>query len=168
MKNIERNDNYFMETDDDWATAPPLDVIERRLFREFSRAVCKYQIEIHARRHTAMDTKIQRYFNSTPTKNTLARLLSLAFYDNRHYTKNEISEALFITRQAAHILIQDCLDEGWAQSDGKARNRGYMATPELIGGMENYVQHHFESVDRHRIRAAYDALAGVRVLRQVR
>ncbi len=153
--------------DNDWATAPPppdLDAIERRLFREFSRAVCSNQLEIHARRHTAMDTKIQRYFNSTPAKNTLARLLSLGFYDNRHYTKNEISEALFITRQAAHILIQDCLDEGWAQSDGKARNRGYMATTELIGGMENYVEHLYASSSRNRIRACHDALVGVREL----
>lgn len=90
--------------------------------------------------------------------------MRLGINDNGHYTKNEISEALFITRQAAHILIQDCLDEGWAQSDGKARNIGYMATSELISGMENYVEHHLESVDRYRIRGCYDALIGVRFL----
>ena len=150
----------------DSTTAPALDDMEKQLFREFSRAVCKNELEIYSRRHTAMDTKLQRYFNSTPTKNALARLLSLGFYDNRHYTKNEISETLYITRQAAHILIQDCMGEGWAKSDGKARNIGYMATLELIGGMENYVEHHLESVDQHRIRGSYDALTGVRLLRK--
>ena len=162
--NLDNNDNHFMKTDDDWATAPPLDTIEKILFQEYSRAVCKNELEMHTRRHTAMDTKMQRYFNSTPTKNALARLLCLAAYENQHYTKNQISEALFITRQAAHILIQDCMAEGWAQSDGKARNIGYMATSELIGGMEKYVKHHLESVDRYRIRGCYDALMGVRLL----
>jgi len=143
---------------------PRLDTIEKRLFREYARAVCKKELEMHTRRQTAMDTKMQRYFNSTPTKNALGRLLALGFYDNRHYTKNEISEALFITRQAAHILMQDCLDEGWAQSDGKARNKGYMATSKLIGGMENYVEHLYALPSRNRIRACHDALSGVREL----
>ena len=164
--NIDDNDNHFMDTHDDWATAPP-DTTEATLFKVYAAELCRHQVGIHKARQTRMDTDIQRYFNSTPARNAFARLMCLATYDNTLYTKALISKELHITRQAAHVMVEECLDAGWIEYGGEWQGgKGYRATERLVWGMENYVQRHVELIDEGKSLEALLALQNYRKLRQ--
>ena len=156
----------IMASHDDWATAPP-DATEAALFKAYAAELCRHQVGIHKARQTRMDTDIQRYFNSTPTRNAFARLMSLATYDKTLYTKAKISKELHITRQAAHVMVQECLDAGWVELGGECcLGKGYRATERLVWGMENYAMRHMEMVEETKIHEAIGAMVAYRKLRQ--
>lgn len=164
--NIDDNDNHFMDTHDDWATPPP-DAAENVLFKVYARELCAHQVGIHKARQTRMDTPIQRYFNSTPARNAFARLMCLATYDKTLYIKSNIAKELHITRQAAHVMVEECLDAGWIEFAGEyCGGKGYRATEHLIWGMENYVQRHLEMLDETGVHDAIAALLAYRKLRK--
>ncbi len=133
-----------MASHEDWATAPP-DATESALFKAYAAQLCRHQLGIYQIRQERMDTDIQRYFNSTPTRNVFARLMCLATYDNTLYTKTNIATELLMSRQAAHVMVEECLDAGWIEHGGECcGGKGYSATERLVWAMENYVQRHFE------------------------
>ena len=160
--NIDDNDNHFMDTHDDWATAPP-DTTETALFKAYAAEMCRHQVGIHQARQTRMDTDIQRYFNSTPTRNAFARLMSLAAYDKTLYTKSNIADELFMSRQAAHTMTDECLDAGWIE---RPNVEGYRGTQSLIWAMENYIQRHLELIDEGKSLEGLLALQNYRKLRK--
>lgn len=144
-----------------------MDKIEERLFKAYARELCRHQVGIHKARQTRMDTSIQRYFNSTPTRNAFARLMCLATYDKQVYIKTTIAKELHITRQAAHVMVQECLDAGWVEYAGECRGgKGYRATEHLIWGMEDYVHRHLELISEGVSVEALVALQNYRKLRQ--
>ena len=155
-----------MQSHDDWATPPP-DQTEVALFKVYTAELCRHQVGIHKARQTRMDTDIQRYFNSTPARNAFARLVSLATYDKTLYTKAMISKELHITRQAAHVMVQECLDAGWIEHGGECcGGKGYRATERLVWAMENYARRHMEMIEETKIHEAIEALAAYRKLRK--
>ena len=87
--------------------------IEQKILSDYAVALAKWQIELYRGRNQRKDDAIQRYFNSTPARNTFARMMFLAYQDDKLvYTKSEIARQLFITRQAASQMVDDCLAEG--------------------------------------------------------
>ena len=167
--NIDDNDNHFIDTHDDWATAPPrlvgplLDATEETLFKAYARELCAHQIGIHKARQTRMNTDIQRYFNSTPARNAFARFMCLATYDNALYKKSNIAEVLCISRQAAHTMVEECLNAGWIE---RVKDEGYRATEELVWGMEDYVHRHLDMLEETCVHEAIAALLAYRKLRK--
>lgn len=144
-----------------------MDKIEEGLFKAYSAELCRYQVSIHKARQTRMNTDIQRYFNSTTTRNAFARLMSLATYDKTLYTKTNIHTELHITRQAAHVMVEECLDAGWIECRSQSRgSKGYRATERLVLAMEDYVQQHYELISEHYSLEALLALQNYRKLRQ--
>ena len=55
-----------------------------------------------------MDTKIQRYFNSTPLRNVFARLMVACFYENKPRDISYLSSKILVTRQAISTLVKEC------------------------------------------------------------
>ena len=47
-----------------------------KIDKEFAIQTADFEISLYVFRKTRMDTKIQRYFNSTPLRNVFARLIS--------------------------------------------------------------------------------------------
>lgn len=155
-----------MASYEDLATPPP-DQTEVALFKVYTAELCRHQVGIHNARQTRMDTDIQRYFNSTPARNAFARLMSLATYDKTLYTKALISKELHITRQAAHVMVQECLDAGWIEHGGQCcGGKGYRATERLVWAMENYAHRHMEMIEETKIHEAVEALVAYRKLRK--
>ena len=140
-----------------------MDKIEEGLSKAYAAELCRHQVGIHKARQTRMDTDIQRYFNSTPVRNAFARLMSLATYDNTLYTKANIATELLMSRQAVHVMVEECLDAGWIE---RPNSEGYRATERLIWGMENYAHRYMEMVEETKIHEAVEALASYRKLRQ--
>ena len=129
--------------------------IEQKILSDYAVALAKWQIELYRGRNQRMDNPIQRYFNSTPTRNTFARMMFLAYRDDKlHYTKAEISRQLFITRQAASQMVEDCLAEGWIEANGN----GYKASQTLADRMMDYVEFHIDTLTRNPVTDLYMSL----------
>ena len=145
--------------------APPQDAVETALFKEYAKQLFLREMTVYNHRQTRMNTKAQRYFNSTPSRNALARVLCLATYVNQPYTKTQIAEQLHVSRQTAHDLVEECLAEGWAeQCDCCVKH--YKASPTLIVAGEDYARFNFDTVNNCSAIYAFQALASYQKLRQ--
>ena len=129
--------------------------IEQKILSSYALALAKWQIELYRGRNERKDDAIQRYFNSTPARNTFARMMFIAYQDdNSLYTKAEIARQLFITRQAASQMVEDCLAEGWIEANGN----GYKASQTLAEKMMNYVEFHIDTLTRNPVTDLYMSL----------
>lgn len=113
--------------------------IERQLIKEYARELCVHQISVHQARQTRMDTKIQRYFNSSQTRNAFARVVCLAALDDKPVSRSEIAQTLHISRQAASDMVGDCLASEWIT---ETPERGLYASPILIDALIHYTEEH--------------------------
>lgn len=154
-----------MASHDDWATAPPMADIEAGLFKAYAKELFIRELTVYSFRQTRMNNKIQRYFNSTPTKNAFARILCLAAYVNQPYTKTQVAEQLYVSRQTAHDLVEECVAEGWAELCD-CPGKHYKASPVLIEAGEAYAEFNFGTVRDSGVVDAYQALASFQKLRQ--
>ena len=115
--------------------------IHRNLLREYARELCVHQLGVHQARQTRMDTKIQRYFNSSQGRNAFARLMCLATFDGKAHTRADIARELHMTRAAATKMADECLAENWILENDK---RAVRAAPVLIAALNDYVDRHLE------------------------
>lgn len=154
-----------MASHEDWATAPPQDAVETALFKAYAKELFMRELQVYNFRNERSGTKLQRYFNSTPTKNMLAKVLCIAVYVNQPYTKTQIAERLHVSRQTAHELVEECLAEGWAEQCDCSQKH-YKASPALIEAGEAYAKFNFSTVEDGGIIDAYQALASYHKLRK--
>ena len=129
--------------------------IEQKILSDYAVALAKWQIELYRGRNQRKDDAIQRYFNSTPARNTFARMMFLAYQDDKLvYTKSEIARQLFITRQAASQMVDDCLAEGWVEAQGN----GYKASQTLAKKQMDYTMFHLDTLTRNPVTDLYMSL----------
>lgn len=140
-----------------------MDKIEEGLFNAYAVELCRDQLGIYQIRQTRMDTDIQRYFNSTPVRNAFSRLMCLATYTKSLYTKTNIATELHTSRQAAHVMADECLDAGWIE---RPNGEGYRATESLVWAMDDYTHKHLELFEDDKCFHALSALLNYRKLRQ--
>tara|TARA_B100001027_G_scaffold215841_1_gene190676 strand:- start:92 stop:574 length:483 start_codon:yes stop_codon:yes gene_type:complete len=134
--------------------------LQRTLYKKAARLVCEQEIEIYASRRYRQTTKLQRYFNSTPLKNVIGRVLVLNSYDNSFSTITEMADKLGVTRQIVSQIIKDCLQEGWV-----VRNKGgYMAGNQLVAALELYAKFR---ADMPATQEARDVYATIRELQKL-
>lgn len=115
--------------------------IHRNLLREYARELCVHQLSVHQARQTRMDTKIQRYFNSSQGRNAFARLMCLATFDGVDHTRADIARELHMTRAAATKMVDECLAENWILEN---EHRAVRAAPILMAALDDYVNRHLE------------------------
>ncbi len=115
--------------------------IHRNLLREYARELCVHQLSVHQARQTRMDTKIQRYFNSSQGRNAFGRLMCLATFDGNDHTRADIARELHITRAAATKMVDECLAENWILEN---EHRAVRAAPILMAALDDYVDRHLE------------------------
>ena len=146
---------------------PPIssEEIEQALADEYAKHLFIRQLRSHAEKSERVKTRLQRYFNSTPAKNMLAKVLCIATYDNSPYTKTEISEQLNISRQAAHTYIEECMEEGWAV-ECECCQKHYKASHTLIEAGRKFAHDNYMSAKKSALIPAYHALSGYRALRK--
>lgn len=115
--------------------------IHRNLLREYARELCVHQLSVHQARQTRMDTKIQRYFNSSQGRNAFARLMCLATFDGADKTRADVARELHMTRAAATKMVDECLAENWILEN---EHRAVRAAPILMAALDDYVDRHLE------------------------
>lgn len=121
-----------------------MDYIRQALMDKYTLQLCYYEMAMYHGRQTRLNGAMQKYFNSTQTKNAFARLMYIAANVKSLYTKTAISHVLYITRQAAHVMVEECLDAGWIEVDQDGRSPTYKASETLIDGVKMYADFAFE------------------------
>lgn len=111
--------NQHINQDNDWATAPSVDL--RRLY---ARELCVFQLKTYQFHNNRTESKACRYFSSTNLKWQFSNLMCIASFDNQGYTITEISKILDCSRQQAMRMVEDCLAEGWVRLFGKLSYQG--------------------------------------------
>ncbi len=129
--------------------------IEQNLLHEYAVALAKWQLRLYQGRNQRQNDAIQRYFNSTPARNAFARMMFVANKeDNSLYTKSLIARELHITRQAASLMVDDCLAEGWIEANGN----GYKASQTLADKVMDYVEFHIGTLVENPVPDLYMSL----------
>jgi len=136
-----------------------MDEIELRLNKGYALALAKWQVEIYQARNQRDASAIQRYFNSTTTRNAMARLMFMAAHDNQVYTQAVIAKELHISRQAAKKMVEECVAEGWVEADGA----GYKAAQPLIDQLYNYTEFHITTVMKRPLRYWLNAMENYQI-----
>lgn len=136
-----------------------MDEVEKRLYKGYAIALAQWQLETHQARNSRDACDIQRYFNSTPAKNAFSRLMFMSAFDNKVYTKSIIAQQLIISRQAATKIVDECMEAGWVEEDGK----GYKAAKPLIDQFFNYTEFHINTVQKRPVRYWLNAMENYHV-----
>ncbi len=120
-----------------------MDYVRDALMKKYALQLCRYEMAKYEGRQTRLNSKMQRYFNSTPVKNAFARLMYIAANVKSLYTKTAIATELHVTRQASSQMVNECLEAGWIEVDEGGRCPTYKATPALEEGVMAYARFAF-------------------------
>ena len=66
-----------------------LENFENYFYRRTLKSLCSYELKIYQARIDRLDTKMQRYFNSTPIRNAFASLMVIGACNNKSYYLQE-------------------------------------------------------------------------------
>ena len=140
--------------------------VEDLLFECYGTELMVYQLQIYKSIQDRKQTKLQRYTSSTRQRNAAWKLFCYARSVNQVYNKTEISQHLSISRQAAHIIVEDCLQEGWVQEVTICGKLGFQASDAAMDEWRTFVRDHFARVENIKLREARESLKYIRNLRQ--
>ena len=122
--------------------------IEQVSLSTFTYSLCKLDLQLHAdRMNWARRDRMTAYFQSSPYKAALSRLMTLARYDKWACTVKYISDRICVSRVAAHTFVNDCLAEKWIISVQMSnKSLGYWASDSLMDAMEKHSNYISDSV----------------------
>lgn len=89
--------------------------VHQYLIYQYNIELVRLEMKTHQARQTRMNSKIQRYFNSTPIRNAFSRWMVYATYNNRTYTIQELVDEIGSNRQTISEIVKDCEAEGWIE-----------------------------------------------------
>jgi hypothetical protein len=110
------------------------------ILKEMVKILADLEVKIYQARQDRMQTKIQRYFNSTPLRNVFARICVYAQCVNEFYTISHIADELRATRQAISLMVDECEQEGWIIVERTPNRVGIQASQSLFDASVNYVE----------------------------
>jgi len=105
----------------------------------YKLAILKTEMDIHTARSTRANTKLSRYFNSTPIRFSFARWMSYCGYVNRFYTISELVKQMLVTRQSISQVITECEAEGWINVVRDGKSTKCQASHLLLERMDEYI-----------------------------
>lgn len=112
--------------------------LKKLIQNEMVKVLSDLEIKVYQARQDRMQTKIQRYFNSTPLRNVFARICVYARCVNEFYTISRIAYQLRATRQSISQMVDECEEEGWVTVDRTPNRVGIQASQSLYDGMLDY------------------------------
>ena len=114
--------------------------IKKYIDNELVKILCQHELAIYLARQTRMDTKVQRYFNSTPLRNVFARMIVYARCVNQHYNIQYIADQLNTTRQSISKIVDECEAERWINVIRTPNNVEVQANDVTYEGMLDYLE----------------------------
>ena len=109
------------------------------IYKEMVKILSLHEIKIYQARVDRTNTRMQRYFNSTPLRNVFARICNYAYTVNQFYTISYVTKELRSTRQAISLIVDECENEGWLNIHRRANKVEFQASEELYESWRDYV-----------------------------
>tara|TARA_R100000773_G_scaffold27686_1_gene23924 strand:- start:2931 stop:3443 length:513 start_codon:yes stop_codon:yes gene_type:complete len=107
---------------------------------EMVKVLSDLEVKIYQARQDRLETKIQRYFNSTPLRNVFSRICVYAKCVKQFYTISEIAYELRATRQSVSQMVDECEEEGWLNVERSPNRVVIQASQSLYDAMLNYME----------------------------
>ena len=139
--------------------------IHHHLNMDYRMKILQIEMSIHQARQTRSNTKVQRYFNSTPIKNAFARWMVYGAYTSKFYTISELVKEMHSNRQTISTMINECEAEGYILVKREGATVSCIATPLLVEAMEVYCEWRKE-LTKSTIGTAYNNLVQFEKLMQ--
>ena len=118
--------------------------LKQLIQNEMVKVLCDLEVKIYQARQDRIQTKIQRYFNSTPLRNVFSRICVYAKCVNQFYTISEIAYELRATRQSISQMVDECEEEGWIIVERSPNRVGIQASQILYEAQLDYTNHRKE------------------------
>lgn len=116
------------------------DSLREHLEREYDLAILLIEMEMYKTRTSRMDTKVQRYFNSTPFRNAFARFINYAYMVNIPYTIGRLATEMNADRKTISQTVKECDAEGWLTVDRSNGTTTFMGNEVLHDACQNYLK----------------------------
>ena len=113
--------------------------LDDETYRQIVKLISQYEIRIYQSRVDRVETRMQRYFNSTPLKNVFARVCNYAFSVNKFFTIAYVTRELRSTRQAISSIVDECESEGWLNIRRRPNRVEFQASKILYESWRDYV-----------------------------
>ena len=114
--------------------------LKKLIENEMVKVLSDLEVKIYQARQDRLETKIQRYFNSTPLRNVFARICVYARCVSQSYTISEIADELRATRQSISQMVDECEEEGWLNVERSPNRVVLQASQTLYDGMIDYME----------------------------
>ena len=116
-----------------------LDDLDIFINNRILQSLCEYELKIYQGRIDRMNTREQRYFNSTPIRNAFSSLMVAAACNNKFYTITEIVNILRSNRQSVSTMVDECKKEGWVNVSKIGNKLQCNASQILIKSFHDYI-----------------------------
>ena len=116
-----------------------LDNLDIFINNKILQSLCEYELKIYQGRIDRLNTREQRYFNSTPIRNAFASLMVVAACNNKFYTITEIVNNLRSNRQSVSTMVDECKKEGWVNVSKIGNRLQCNASEILVKSFNDYV-----------------------------
>lgn len=130
--------------------------IHEHLIKKYNMKQVLFEMDTHKAKSYRTNSKLKRYFNSTPIRNAFARWMVHATYANRTYTITELVEEMGTNRQTVAGMVNDCEAEGWVQVKRFDNRVECKATSVLVKALEKYFQYRRNLIKGSVGEAFYD------------
>jgi hypothetical protein len=131
--------------------------IHQYLLDAYVLKTLEIEMQTYKARQTRLQSKAQRYFNSTPLRNAFARWMTYAVYANRWYTITELVDDMHSNRQSIATIINECEAEDWIVVKRTSNSVQCRATQLLIDNYLDYAMWR-KNITKSVIGTAYNAL----------
>ena len=131
--------------------------IHQFLLDEYVLKTIEIEMQTYKARQTRLQSKAQRYFNSTPLRNAFARWMTYTHYANRWYTITELVDDMHSNRQSIATIINECEAEDWIEVKRTSNSVQCRATQTLVYAFLDYAMWRKE-ITKSVIGTAYNAL----------
>lgn len=106
------------------------------VLKELTHKLCQYEIQLYTARYEKggwlSQNKMNQYFQSTPEKMAFSRLMYIARSVNQLYSPSDIADTIYISRVAAHNIINETVEEGWVEQCGSEGNRKFYRASDVL------------------------------------
>lgn len=131
--------------------------IHQFLLDEYVLKTIEIEMQTYKARQTRLQSKAQRYFNSTPLRNAFARWMTYSNYVKRCYTITELVDDMHSNRQSISTLVNECEAEGWIKVVRTSNSVKCRGTQTLVEAYLEYAMWR-KDITKSVIGTAYNAL----------
>ena len=136
-----------------------MDQMKEQVIRKAIVGLISHDIAMLNHTKARQHSKALRYFNSTPTRELFAKLMTHARLTDHSYSVSDIADLLSISHLSALRMVNDSEEEGWIDSTrGKHGRRLCKGTLVLEDMSYDWLKIVFEEAERLKLGAVWRAL----------